>query len=163
MALVRALFFSGLMLAPTAAASAEACSTAVPFGIATKAAPRGNSAAKLLPPKVGRFVREPVAPSANIPSDEDFNTTYRAGSASVFIGLSRPGSDADLKEAIRTSRTDAVSDRSIDRTGEKICLAAAPYYYHIPDFIAWTRGPYFVYADASSPAVLAEFMRDFPY
>lgn len=163
MTLLRALFFTGLMLTPTAAASFDVCSTVAPFGLATKAPPNGNSAAKLLPPKVGRFVREPVAASANIPSDEDFNITYRASSASVFIGLSRPGSDADLKEAIRTSWTDAVSDKTINRAGEKICLATAPYYYHIPDFIAWTRGPYFLYADASSPAVLAEFMRDFPY
>ena len=145
------------------AAPAEPCARTIPFGIAGRPEPSGALVAQILPPKVGRFVRDDIPVRAAIPSDEDFNVTYRAGKDSVFIGLSRPGAVADLKEAVRTSREDAASDPKIDRTGELYCVASAPYFYKIPDFIAWTRGPLFFYADATSPGVLAEFMGAFPY
>jgi hypothetical protein len=145
------------------ALAADPCAKSIPFGIAARPEPAGALAAQVLPAKVGRFVREEVAKTAPIPSDEDFNVTYRAGKDSIFVGLSRPGSAADLKAAVQTSRQDAVSDKSIDRKGEIYCVASAPYFYKIPDFIAWTRKSMFFYADASSPAVLAEFMQAFPY
>jgi hypothetical protein len=152
-----------LALVAQDAAGAAPCASSAPYGVAARPEPSSALAAQILPAKVGRFAREDIPKTAPVPSNEDFNVTYRSGKDSVFIGLSRPGSDADLKEAVRTSRQDAVSDKSIDRTGELYCIAQAPYFYKIPDFMAWTRGPYFFYADASSPAVLAEFMRVFPY
>ena len=152
-----------LALVAQDAAAAAPCANSAPYGVAARPEPSGALAAQILPAKVGRFVREDIPKTAPVSSNEDFNATYRSGKDSIFIGLSRPGSDADLKEAVRTSRQDAVSDKNIDRTGELYCIATAPYFYKIPDFMAWTRGPYFFYADANSPAVLAEFMRAFPY
>jgi hypothetical protein len=153
----------GLLAAPAPAAAATACAKSIPFGIAARPEPSAAGVAAILPPKVGRFTREVIPAGAAVPADEDFNVTYQSGKDSIFIGLSRPGSTADLKEAVRTSREDAVSDSRIDRTGELYCVTSAPFFYKIPDFIAWTRGPYFFYADASSPAILAEFMKAFPY
>jgi hypothetical protein len=158
-----ASMFAGLLLTSTGAFAATPCAQLIPFGIAARKPPAGTLVAQVLPARVGRFVRDAVAANAAIPSDEDFNVTYRAGKDSVFIGLSRGGTPADLKQAIRTSRQDVVSDKSIDRRGELYCEASAPFFYKIPDFIAWTRGPYFLYADASSAAVLDEFMRAFLY
>lgn len=151
------------LIAPTAAPAAAPCARIIPFGIAARAQPSGNVVTDVLPAKAGRFVREPVAAGTPIPSNEDFNITYRAGKDSVFIGLSRAGSAADTKAAVRTAREDVVSDKSIDRRGEVYCTESDPFFYKIPDFIAWSRGPYFLYADASSPAVLDEFMKAFPY
>jgi hypothetical protein len=152
-----------IVFTPTAGFAAVPCAQLIPFGIAAKQQPAGTSVAKILPARVGRFVREPIAGDVLVPMNEDFNITYRSGSDSVFIGLSRPGAVADLKEAVGTSRQDAVSDKSINRQGEIYCVTSAPFFYKIPDFISWTRGPYFLYADASSPAVLIDFMTAFPY
>ena len=154
----------GLWAAPAeAVAAAVGCAKTIPYGISARSEPKAAEAGGILPPKVGRFMRDDIPANTAVPADEDFNVTYRSGKDSIFIGLSRPGSTADLKEAVRTSREDAVSDSSINRTGEIYCIASPPFFYKIPDFIAWTRGPYFFYADASSPAVLAEFMKAFPY
>jgi hypothetical protein len=152
-----------LVFTPATALAAVPCAQIIPFGIGAKQQPAGDTIAHLLPAKIGRFARESIPGDAVVPTNEDFNVTYRSGKASVFIGLSRPGSAADLKEAVETSRVDAVSDRSINRQGEIYCVTSAPFFYKIPDFIAWTRGPYFLYADASSQAVLTEFMTTFPY
>lgn len=161
--MMRSTIFALALLTPFAANAATPCASQAPFGIAAKPLPRATRAAEALPPKIGRFVRDAISKDAAIPSDEDFNTTYRAGRDTVFIGLSRPGSDADLREAVKTSRADAASDKRIDRRGERFCVTSSPYFYSIPDFLAWTRGEYFLYADASSPAILAEFMKAFPY
>jgi len=151
------------LAADVAVAAAEPCARIIPFGVAARPEPAGALAAQVLPARVGRFVRDDIASEAAIPSDEDFNVTYRAGKDSVFVGLSRPGAVADLREAVRTSRQDVASDPKIDRTGELYCVASAPFFYKIPDFIAWTRGSLFFYADATSPRVLSEFMQAFPY
>ena len=151
------------LVAPTAATAATPCARIVPFGISARSQPSGNVVTDVLAAKVGRFVREPIAAGTSIPSNEDFNITYRAGEDSVFIGLSRASSAADTKAAVRTAREDVVSDKSIDRSGEVYCTESEPFFYKIPDFIAWSRGPYFLYADASSPKVLDEFMKAFPY
>lgn len=153
-----------LILAASGEAGASTpCAKIIPFGLADRAEPASDVASQALPRSIGRFVREDVPDGDVIPADEDLNVTYRSGTDSVFLGLSRPGKVADLKEAVRTSHEDAVADKSIDRTGELYCTASAPFFYKIPDFVAWTRGRYFFYANASSPDVLAEFMRDFPY
>src|SRR5688500_18987113 len=146
-----------------AVAAAAGCAKSIPYGISARTEPKEAEAGGILPPKVGRFTRDDIPANTTVPADEDFNVTYRSGKDSIFIGLSRPGSTGDLKEAVRTSREDAVSDSSIDRTGEIYCVTSSPFFYKIPDFIAWTHGPYFFYADASSPAALSEFMKSFPY
>ena len=151
------------VIAPTGANAAAPCAGIIPFSIAVRPQPSGTVVTDVLPAKVGRFLREPVAAATPVPSNEDFNITYRAAKDSVFIGLSRAGSAADTKAAVRTAREDVVSDKSIDRSGEVYCTESEPFFYKIPDFIAWSRGPYFLYADASSPRVLDEFMRAFPY
>jgi hypothetical protein len=145
------------------AAIAAPCANVIPFGVAKRLQPTGTEVGQVLPSRVARFVREPVAAGTPIPSNEDFNITYRAGKDSVFMGLSRAGSAADTKSAVRTAREDVLSDKSINRRGEIYCTESEPFFYKIPDFIAWSRGPYFLYAHASSPAVLDEFMRAFPY
>jgi hypothetical protein len=154
---------SGGVPSAEAATAAVPCAKSIPYGIVARPEPKATEVAGILPPNVGRFTPDDIPASTAVPADEDFNVTYRSGKDSIFIGLSCPGSTADLKEAVRTSRDDAVSDPSIDRTGELFCIASVPFFYKIPDFIAWTRGPYFFYADASSPEVLAEFIKAFPY
>src|SRR5688572_14055467 len=108
-----------LLAAPAeAVAAAVECAKSIPYGISARPDPKAAEAGGILPPKVGRFTRDDIPASTAVPTDEEFNVTYRSGKDSIFIGLARPGSAADLKEAVRTSREDAVSDRSIDRTGE---------------------------------------------
>jgi hypothetical protein len=161
--IVASLALAVVLAAGGEAAASTPCAKTIPFGLADRAEPSSDVAAEALPRRIGRFVREDVADGEVIPSDEDLNVTYRSGKDSVFLGISRPGKPADLKEAIRTSHADVVADKSIDRTGELYCVVSAPYFYKVPDFIAWTRGKYFLYADASSPAVLTEFIQAFPY
>lgn len=158
--LTLALTSGSAQAGPSAAA---ACAKTIPFGIAARPEPAGTRVSQILPAKVGRFMRDAVAKDAPIPTDEDFNVTYRAGKDTIFVGLSRAGAPADLKAAVQTSREDVVSDKRIDRRGEIYCVSSAPYFYSIPDFLAWTRGPFFLYAHGSSPAVLSEFMQAFPY
>jgi hypothetical protein len=161
---IAALLAPVIVLAAGAEAGASTpCAKTIPFGLAARPEPSSDVASQALPRKIGRFVREDVPEGDVIPADEDLNVTYRSGKDSVFMGISLPGKPADLKEAIRTSHQDVVADKSIDRTGELYCVVSAPYFYRIPDFIAWTRGRYFFYADASSPNVLTEFMQAFPY
>jgi len=159
-----AILTPALALAVSAqAAPPEPCAKIIPYGIAARPEPTGTLVSQVLPAKVGRFVRDEIAKGAPIPADEDFNVTYRASKDTIFVGLSRAGSPADVKAAVQTSRQDVVSDKSIDRRGEVYCVSSAPYFYKIPDFLAWTRGPYFLYAHASRPAVLSEFMQAFPH
>lgn len=159
-ALALVVAFAGDVAGASASAS---CAKTIPFGLAGRVEPTSDVVSEALPMKIGRFVREDVPEGAVIPADEDFTITYRSGRDTALVGLSRPGKPADLKDAVRTSHADVVADKSIDRTGELYCVASAPYFFKVRDFIAWTRGRYFFSAHASSPDVLVEFIQDFPY
>jgi hypothetical protein len=160
-----AYILSLVTLTQVAAADQDSsrCEAVFPYALAARLEPVSDQATQILPVQTGRFKREVIAEGTRVPSDEDLNVTYKSGADSIFIGVSSPGTLEYLKEAVEVSREDTISDATIDRRGEVVCLESPPYFYKVPDFIAWTNGSYFFYADASTPAVLDELLNAFPY
>jgi hypothetical protein len=136
--------------------------SAAPFGVDRRPQPQGANLEQLLPATVGTFRREALAKDARLASDEDLNVSYVDGKDSVDVGLSRPETVEDAREAIKVSRDEAVQSK-VPMTGARLSLKTDPAYFQAGDFIAWSRGTYFFYAKASSPAALARFMTAFPY
>ena len=99
---------------------------------------------------------------AQLQATEDLNVEYAAGSDSVFVGASLPESEADAYDAVKTTRDEAVAGGE-RVAGAEFRVGKNPGYFRTAKFIAWTRGRYFFYADASSAAALARFMEAFPY
>lgn len=136
--------------------------TEAPFSIHKRPVPTGEDLVVLLPAMVGPYKRDPLPEGAKLASDEDLNINYRSGADTVNVGLSRPESVDDAREAIKVTREEAVATK-IPMRDAKYSLKTDPAYFHVGDFIAWSRGQYFFYAKASSPAALARFMAAFPY
>ena len=141
---------------------ATAAESAAPFGVDRRPQPQGANLEQLLPATVGAFRREALAKGARLASDEDLNVTYGDGKDSVDVGLSRPETVDDAREAVKVSRDEAVQSK-VPMAGARYSLKTDPAYFQAGDFVAWTRGTYFFYAKASSPAALARFMAAFPY
>jgi hypothetical protein len=136
--------------------------TEPPFSIHKRPMPSGQDLAVLLPAEVGIFKRDALPEGARLAADEDLNIDYRAEGETVNVGLSKPESVEDAREAIKVSREEAMSSR-IPVRDARYSLKTDPAYFHVGDFIAWSRGQYFFYAKASSPAALDRFMSAFPF
>lgn len=80
----------------------------------------------------------------------------------MFIGFSLPETAQDAHEAIKTTRDEAISSK-IDMKGGTFRTGKDPSWFKTAKFISWSRGPYFYYADANTPAALDRFMQAFPY
>jgi hypothetical protein len=133
-----------------------------PFSIQERPMPTGTDLAVLLPATVGSFKRDVLPPDARLAADEDLNIDYRSGGDTVNFGLSRPESVADAREAIKVSRDEAVASK-VPMRGAQYSLTTDPAYFYVGDFVAWSRGQYFFYAKANSPAALDRFMSAFPF
>jgi hypothetical protein len=133
-----------------------------PFSIDERPMPSGSDVAILVPPVVGTFKRDPLPAGAKLSSDEDLNVNYRSGDETVNVGLSKPESVQDAREAIKVSRDEAVASK-VPMRGAKYSLGTDPGYFYVGDFVAWNRGQYFFYAKASSAAALTRFMSAFPF
>jgi hypothetical protein len=151
---------AAISLLPHAAGAAPAIEE--PFGISRRVQPTGSDLNQLLPEKVGRFSRPPFQPDTKIPQDEDLNVTYSAGDERVHMGFSIAASAEDAQDAVKTTRAEAIAENK-PRKGELYRIGKDPSFYHLGDFISWTRGNYFYYAKATSRETLAEFMTTFPY
>jgi hypothetical protein len=134
----------------------------IPFGIDKRPMPTGTDLNVLVPPSVGSFTREQLPPDAKARSDEDLNVTYKSGSDSVFFGFSIPDTPADAYEAVKVTREEAIASK-VNMKGEQYVIGKDPSYFKVADFMSWTRGKYFFYAKANSPAALDKFMRAFPF
>jgi hypothetical protein len=143
-------------------APALAADGGAPFGIDRRPMPQGTDLEKLLPATVGGFRRDALPKDAKLASDEDLNVTYRSGADSVDVGLSKPDTVEDVREAIKVSREEGVRS-GVPMSGARYSLRTDPAYFQAGDFIAWSRGTWFFYAKASSPAALARFMGAFPW
>jgi hypothetical protein len=131
-----------------------------PFGIDQRPMPSGADLEKLVPMTVGSFKRPAFPAGTQAPSDQDLNVTYISGADSVFFGFSIPGDTKSAREAVRIARGEAGSDALKDG---QYSDDTEPTYFRSGEFMAWTRGGYFFYANASSPAALEAFMKAFPY
>jgi len=159
----RAVFRAAVFLLSSSLAIVSAAADgAAPFGIDKRPMPSGANLDTLLPAKVGAFARDPLAKDLKLKSDEDVNVTYRAGKDSIDVGLSKPDSIADARDAIQVTRDEAVQSK-VPMAGSRTSLKTDPAYFHAHDFISWSRGTYFFYVKASSPESLAKFMAAFPY
>lgn len=134
----------------------------VPFGVDKRPVPFGTDLNTLVPQVVGSFRREPFPPNVKPRSDEDLNATYKSGNDSVFFGFSIPDTPADAYEAVKVTRREAVESK-VNMKGEQYVVGVDPSYFKVADFMSWTRGRYFFYAKASSPAALQKFMLAFPF
>jgi hypothetical protein len=141
---------------------AQAANEEPPFALHKRPMPQGEDLNVLLPAMLGPFKRDALAADAKLKSDEDLNVTYRAGNETVNVGLSRADTVDDARDAINVSREEAKASK-VPLKGEKLSLKTDPAYFHVGDFIAWTRGRYFFYAKASSPATLTRFMAVYPF
>jgi hypothetical protein len=133
-----------------------------PFSIHARPMPSGTDLAVLLPAAVGGFKRDALQEDAKLKADEDLNVDYRSGADTVNVGLSKPESVEDAREAIKVSRDEAVLSK-VPMRDAKYSVKTDPAYFYVGDFVAWSRGQYFFYAKANSPAALAAFMSAFPF
>ena len=143
-------------------ASGQNTKLPIPFGIDKRPMPTGTDLNVLVPPTVGSFTREQLPADAKARSDEDLNVTYKSGSDSVFFGFSIPDTPADAYEAVKVTREEAIASK-VNMKGEQYVIRKDPSYFKVADFMSWTRGRYFFYAKANSPAALEKFMRAFPF
>jgi hypothetical protein len=139
------------------------CAGQEAYATSSRPLPTARKAAALLPRTIGTLTREDVGAQVPLPTNEDFNVTYKAGKQQVFIGVALPGLPKDVQDAVRMTWQEVLGDRTIDRTGEKLCLGKDMSFYKLRKFYAWTRGDYFFYADASDQKTLDQFMAKFPY
>lgn len=139
-------------------------SSGAPYKTAGKPQPSGNDFNKLLPAKVGDFVRisyKDPAPGL------DGEASYRAGSKEIFMLFSKAGSKPDLKETMNTILDEIKENKTTE--ARTIELKTDPAYIHFIGpriaFFAWTRGLYCFSADSKNgdKKALEEFMNLFPY
>ena len=133
-----------------------------PFGIDRRPQPAGTDLNVLLPKRVGVFEREDFPAGLKAPTDEDLNVEYRAGKDSTFFGFSIPGTEKDAREAVRVTRAEAIQT-GLSLKGELYEIKKNPCFFKIAAFMSWSRGGYFFYAQANSPAALESFIKAFPY
>ena len=143
-------------------AAPHVVATEVPYGIDRRPMPQGTALEALVPPSVGAFRRPPLPTGATPPTEEDLTVSYNAGQDSVDFGFSLPESAADAQAAVTTTREDAVASK-VDLRRSQYSVGKDPSYFKTERFMAWSRGRYFFYAHASSPAALDRFMQAFPY
>jgi hypothetical protein len=146
----------------SAAAWAAKPAKDVPFSLDRRPMPKGEDLAVLLPLSVGPFKRDALPAGAKASSDEDLNVTYRSGADQISFGFSIPETPEDAHEAIKVTRDEAVASK-VPMKNAQYSAGTEPSFFHAHDFISWTRGRYFFYAKATSPAALARFMAVFPY
>ena len=139
-------------------ASGQNIKLPIPFDIDKRPMPTGTD----LNVTVGSFTREQLPPDVKAHSDEDLNVTYKSGSDSVFFAFSIPDTPSDAHEAVKLTREEAIASK-VNIKGEQYVIGKDPGYFKVADFMSWTRGRYFFYAKANSPAALEKFMRAFPF
>jgi hypothetical protein len=157
-----AILGGSLVLMLSAAHAADKAAKDVPFGIDRRPMPKGEDLNTLLPLTVGMFKREPLPPNTKAKSDEDLNVTYRAGADTIDVGFSIPETPEDAHEGIKVTRDEAIASK-VPLKGSKFSAGSEPSFFYAADFISWSRGRYFFYAKANSPAALTRFMEAFPY
>jgi hypothetical protein len=130
----------------------------IPYGIPNRPLPEGTSLDRLLPPRVGNFVRDPIKPPGKgMPIYAD----YRRGPTGIFMELGICDDARDAYSAVQTAAGETgIEDQIVESAGIS-CL-------HMVNadgaFIAWTRGRYYFSAHAKGGAKdLDEFMAAFPY
>jgi hypothetical protein len=151
-----------LFLISATLAAAERSVKVAPFGIDQRPMPSGADLERLVPLKVGTFQRPPFPRGMKPPTNEDLNVDYTSGKDKVNFGFSMADRPSDAWEAIKLTREEATAG-SASLKGERFSLQTEPSFFYAGDFMSWSRGRYFFYAKANSPAALERFLRAFPY
>jgi hypothetical protein len=146
-----------------------------PFGIESRPFPAGTDLNVLLPKNVGPYdrvllertqQRGTAADSIKVDGDSVY-ATYRNGTKEVFVEFSI----ASTPEMAQSNWDVVVGDANegIYPTDPRLgSFGTEPSYLKVVNdkgaFLAWTRGGYFITADAKSgEADLAAFMNAYPY
>ena len=153
-----------LALQSLVARAALARTRAAPFDLDAYRMPTGDTVADVLPARVGDFERESVPATGRVPTEEALYVTYRRGAENVSVGASIPGTLEDAREAVKTAAQETRDQlRRTNRRQElpRIVqdLQGDPAYVAVGDFVAWSKGRYFLAAKSNSPRTLATFMR----
>jgi hypothetical protein len=140
----------------------------VPYALDRRPMPDGRDPETLLPRQVGSFARRPFPRGTIVGADEDLNADYTDGRETVNVGFSLTAGPAEAQLAVRVTSKEAIDQlrRSKGEPDPELIVASDdtdPSFCKIGDFIAWSRGEYFFYAKASTPAALDRFMESFPY
>lgn len=157
-----------LTVAVVSVAGAQGGAAPGPYGIAQRPMPKGTDLETLLPRKVGTFTRAALPAGTKTPVNEDLNVDYVSGSDKVNVGFSIPGDPKEAHAAIKTAKDESVGTLTQQGKAQELkkaeeSIGTPTSYYKVSDFIAWSRGGYFFYAHASSPAALDAFMKAFPF
>lgn len=163
-----AVSLAAVSLAAAQSGAGAGDAKAGPYGIAQRPMPKGTDLETLLPRKVGTFTRAAIPAGTKTPVNEDLNIDYVSGSDKVNVGFSIPGNPKDAHDAIKVAKDESVATLKQQGKAKELTLAEESIgtptsYYKVADFIAWSRGGYFFYANASSPAALDAFMKAFPF
>src|SRR5262245_3810269 len=129
----------------------------ITYGIPNRPMPEGTNLDRLLPPRVGSFVRDPIKPpSKGMPIYAD----YRRGPAGIFMELGICDDTRDAQSAVETAAGETGVEDQVIQSGGISCLRTVG-----PEgaFVAWTRGRYYFSAHAKGGEKdLDEFMAAFP-
>ena len=140
----------------------SAAAPQIPYAIDKRPMPAGEALDVLVPRRVGSFTREAFAPGTRPSSDEDLNATYTSGTAQVTLGFSILEDTAGAREAILTTREEAIASE-VNIKGEQFSVDTEPSYFKVSDFMSWSRGSYFYYVHASDPQALDSFLQAFTF
>jgi len=130
----------------------------IPYGIPDRPMPEGTDLDRLLPARVGAFVREPIQPPGKgMPIYAD----YRRGPATIFVELGICDDTQDAQGALATAGAETgAADRIVVGKGIS-CLRTVSGE---GAFFAWTRGRYYFSSHAKGGEKdLDEFIQSFPY
>jgi hypothetical protein len=134
----------------------------IPYEISHRAMPKGNNFAKIMPEKVGNFVRSKFKPPR---PGFDGECVYSDGQTEILVlfGLAK-----DYNETQKTVRTMAMDAETQDLTENKQVFKKDPSYALMVNskssFFIWTRGFYYFSVESKSGKEnLDRFMNAFPY
>src|SRR5262245_9276646 len=133
-------------------------SAEIPYGIPNRPMPDGTNLDRLLPPRVGNFVRDPIKPPGKgMPIYAD----YRRDPAGIFVELGICDDARDANSAVQTAAGETGMEDSIVASGDISCFQTSNAD---GAFVAWPRGRYYFSAHAKGGIKdLDEFMAAFPY
>ena len=133
----------------------------IPYQVQKRSMPKGNDFSKILPKKVGDFVRtEYHAPTLRMDGD----ATYRLGKQKIFMLFSLSSNLDDTAVIMETVYNEIKNEGGELR---KISLETNPGYILLVNkrgaFFAWNRDKYSLSAETKNKATLDQFMNAFPY
>jgi len=136
----------------------------IPYHVDKRTVPLKSDFNKLLPEKIGDFIR---AEYQDPKPGQDGEALYKSKDGEIFMLFSHQDNAADVKEVMKVIMDE--TNAHIENAAAEINLETDPAYIHLIGpkiaFFAWNRGLYCFSADSTNgnKSVLNNFMNSFPY